>query len=526
MDHIYLRHDMDVIYFFYGLSLFIMGTSILAQYKLNSIYKAGRIIWLLGVFGILHGTTEWLYMWEFIKGPSKMTDIAKWGFLISSYCFLLDFGLRMCLRNIRTKSPFRKIIHPDFWLIALILLLIMAVSSQSSNFLTTSNILSRYFMGFTGSVLTGVGFIAYYYSDDEKLVYHADIKFKLWALAISFFIYGVLSGLIVPIGGFFPASVINVGWFHSSTNLPIRLIRGLIIMVSSWNIGRILSIFQLEANYRLHHALDQRKLIAEELIVSREQLRTFTTRLQSIVEKEKASIARELHDDIGQALTSLKIDVNELSIEYAAARTSVITGRIGEIEKFIDTIIDRMHNIATELRPSILDQLGLLAAMQWHARKFGKRTGINCELRYNDKIAPMLNCLSPESSITIFRLFQEALTNVYRHANARKANIYIYSKDGKLLVKIVDDGIGIDTNKIFDYNSLGLLGMRERVSMLGWHMDIKGRPCVGTTIKIIIPDVGLKESDFPCELSPCEKTADRMITHGAACDMLEEGYND
>ncbi|MCG6553964.1 MAG: hypothetical protein L7F77_16705, partial [Candidatus Magnetominusculus sp. LBB02] len=134
MEHIYLRHDMDVIYFFYGLSLFIMGTSILVQYRLNSIFKTGKIIWLLGVFGILHGITEWLYMWEFIKGPSRLTDIARWGFLVSSYCFLLDFGLRMCLDNYKIGFPLRAIAHIDRWLIASVLSAIMAVSLLTDNF--------------------------------------------------------------------------------------------------------------------------------------------------------------------------------------------------------------------------------------------------------------------------------------------------------------------------------------------------------------------------------------------------------
>ncbi|MCG6553386.1 MAG: sensor histidine kinase, partial [Candidatus Magnetominusculus sp. LBB02] len=383
--------------------------------------------------------------------------------------------------------------------IASVLSAIMAVSLLTDNFLTTSNILSRYFMGFTGSVLTGAGFIAYYYNEDERLRHH--MRFNLWVLAISFFIYGILSGLIVPKGSFFPASVINVGWFHNSTNLPIRLIRGIIIVVSTWNIGRILSIFQAEVNYKLHEALAQREVIGEELVVSKEQLRTFTTRLQSLVEKEKAAIARELHDDLGQALSSLKIDVNEISLTIE--KTSLVTERITDIERAIDGIIDRMHNIATELRPSILDQLGLLSALEWHARKFGRRTGINCNIRYNSKVIPMLSYLSPDSSIAVFRLFQEALTNVYRHAQARKTNVYIYSKDAFLYVKIVDDGVGIDMNKIFDYSSLGLLGMRERVSMLGWDMEIKGKPQAGTSIKIIIPDreTSLGLPDMSDELS-------------------------
>ncbi|MBF0519938.1 MAG: hypothetical protein HQK92_09455 [Nitrospirae bacterium] len=99
---------MDVIYFFYGLSLFIMGTGIIAQHKTSSSFKIGRIIWLLGIFGILHGITEWIHMWEFVKGPSRLFDVARWTFLISSYFFLLDFGLRMCLNNLNTHHRNRR----------------------------------------------------------------------------------------------------------------------------------------------------------------------------------------------------------------------------------------------------------------------------------------------------------------------------------------------------------------------------------------------------------------------------------
>ncbi|MBF0564359.1 MAG: PAS domain S-box protein [Nitrospirae bacterium] len=632
MEHIYFKHDLDVIYFVYGLSFFIMGYSILTQYKPNSVFTIGRVIWLLGLFGIFHGISEWLDMWAVIKGSTEVLEYTKWAFLVSSYCFLLEFGFRMCLHNLKIKPGFRIMFKSGsgIWLTSFVALLIVAISSKSSNFWTTSNILSRYFMGFTGSVLTGVGFIAYYHREDEKLRHAANMKFKLWALAISFFIYALLSGLIVPRGSFFPANMLNVEWFRHATNLPARLIRGLFIIVSSWNIGRILSVFQWETNYRLEEALDNvrqsevlmertfasldqavfliypasgaimscnpavervfgykkedivghkiellfvnhemyhrlgreiissldvhgifyteyrmrkkdgtiffteitvteikdkwgkrnffvvvirdishRKAIEEELIISRKQLRSFALHLQSLIEKERTSFARELHDEIGQALTSLKIDIDELSITQISQENSRFTTRIDEIKAFVDTIIDRMHKIASDLRPSVLDQLGLLVAMQWQAKKFSERTDIQCNLRYNRKITSSLESLGPESSTALFRIFQEALTNVCRHSNANKVNAYLYKKEDKLIVKIVDDGVGIGQDKIFDYDSLGLLGMRERANVLGWNLEIKGKAGTGTVVKILIPG---RDMEQDAELDIEQDTANESIS--------------
>ncbi|MBF0457726.1 MAG: sensor histidine kinase [Nitrospirae bacterium] len=493
MAHIFFEHDLDVIYFVYGLSFFVMGYSILTQCKPDSIYKIGRIIWLLGMFGVLHGINEWLDMWVLIKGRTIVLDYTRWIFLIVSYCFLMDFGIRMCCRKVNQECLGK--VSYDVWLILLIVFVIAAVSAASDNFLTTSNILSRYFLGLTGALLTGAGFIRYHYREDEDLKEVSYMKHKLWILAMSFLIYGILGGLIVPKGSFFPSNILNVEWFHSVTNLPVRLIRGIFIIISALNIGSILSTFQRETNFRLEEALAHRKVIEDELITSRGQLRCLATRLQSLIEKERTRIARELHDELGQSLTSLKIDIDEMLISNSSSDRTVIVSQIHDIEKSIDTIIDRMHNIATELRPSILDQLGLLAAMEWQARKFEKRTGIKCNIRYNVKTTFAIGSLSAEASTTLFRIFQEAITNVCRHANANKVNAFMYNRDGTLMVKIVDDGIGIEEGKIFDHNSLGLLGMRERVAMCGWQIDIKGKTEVGTAVKIVIPNTSDDDED-------------------------------
>ncbi|MBF0515587.1 MAG: sensor histidine kinase [Nitrospirae bacterium] len=487
MAHIHFEHDLDVIYFIYGLSFFIMGYSILTQCKPNSIYKIGSIIWMLGLFGVLHGINEWLDMWALIKGRTALLDYTRWGVAIVSYCFVMDFGLRMCFRGIRKVQG--GALSIDIWLIAFIVVAIAVFSARSDDFLITSNILSRYFLGLTGALLTGAGFIMYYYREDENLKNAANMKYKFWILGMSFFIYGILGGLIVPKGDFFPSNILNVEWFHSVTNLPVRLIRGIFITISALNIGSILSTFQRETNYRLEEALAHRRTIEDELLASRQRLRSLATRLQSLIEKERTRIARELHDELGQSLTSLKIDIDELLISNATTDRVVLIAQIYDIEKSIDSIIDRMHNIATELRPSILDQLGLLAAIEWQARKFEQRTGIKCNIRYTTKTTSALGSLGAETSTTVFRVFQEAITNVCRHANANKVNAFMYNRDGVLVIKIVDDGIGIEDHKIFDNSSLGILGMRERVAMCGWQLLIKGKAGVGTSVKIVIPGI-------------------------------------
>lgn len=228
--------------------------------------------------------------------------------------------------------------------------------------------------------------------------------------------------------------------------------------------------------------ITERKRGEEILRESREQLRRLAAHLQSIREEERMVIAREIHDELGQALTALKMDLSWVNKRLPEGQSSLIK-KTESMSELIDSTIQTVQRISAELRPGLLDDIGLLAAMEWQAEEFQKRTGIACEL----SVDSLDVALDSERSTAIFRIFQETLTNISRHANATraKANLVIKNRNLELIIK--DNGKGITEEKISDPKSLGLIGIQERVHFLGGNINIKGIAKKGTTVTVSIP---------------------------------------
>jgi len=218
------------------------------------------------------------------------------------------------------------------------------------------------------------------------------------------------------------------------------------------------------------------------LIQSEEQLRGLSNQLQTVREEEKAHIAREVHDELGQTLTALKMELGCLNHDMNSA-LDIARNRIGGMNQLIDDTIQSVQRIATELRPQILDVLGLAEAVRWETSEFEKRTGIQCQLQ----LPPSNMGLNRNIKITVFRIFQEAMTNIARHSGAKIVKIDLQLDAQHVVLEIVDDGRGIDRNEIFNKNSLGLLGVRERVHFLNGRFDITGNSCEGTRVRVTIP---------------------------------------
>ena len=233
--------------------------------------------------------------------------------------------------------------------------------------------------------------------------------------------------------------------------------------------------------------ITERKKAESELKESREQLKNFAAHLQTIREEERTYISRELHDNLGQSLTALRIDLHNMIAEI---NDKNISGNLDNIIKqshdlifIIDSTIQSVRNIARDLRPSILDNLGLLAAIDWQIREFSKRSGIK------GRIITTLDKIEIESkhSSGVFRIVQESLTNVLRHSRATKVTIKIAEKNNYTLIEIKDNGCGIDESEINSVKSLGLLGMRERALIFGGELTVKGEKTIGTKIILKIP---------------------------------------
>lgn len=230
------------------------------------------------------------------------------------------------------------------------------------------------------------------------------------------------------------------------------------------------------------HAEAERASAEDRLRASHEQLRALSGHLQSIREEERTRIAREIHDELGQALTGLKFDVARLAGQLTAEKTELRV-RAEAMSQAIDGIIRSVRQLATELRPGVLDALGLAEAIDWQAEEFQNRTGV----RYvrADRLDAI--SLDEERRTAVFRIFQEALTNVARHAGARQVEVGLARENGHLVLRVADDGRGIDPKAVEDPHSLGLLGMRERATLLGGEVRIEGEQGHGTTVTVRIP---------------------------------------
>ncbi len=236
--------------------------------------------------------------------------------------------------------------------------------------------------------------------------------------------------------------------------------------------------------------MTQRKQVELQLNQSRDQLRALTTRLNSAREEEGARIAREVHDELGQAMTSLKLDLSwvarRLSLPETADSRAQMLERIQGTMRQLDGTIQSVRAIATALRPSVLDELGLVAALDWQTRDFEKRTGIRCEWSMPSVPIPV----GPDQATAIFRIYQEILTNVVRHAQASTIQVHLEVSAGWLVFEVSDNGCGISSSTLAHTNSLGLLGMRERATQWGGDLSIQGSEGKGTTVTVRIPVLG------------------------------------
>lgn len=233
-----------------------------------------------------------------------------------------------------------------------------------------------------------------------------------------------------------------------------------------------------------------RKNYETKLEETTKKLRALSSYQQKVREEERLNISREIHDQLGQDLTVLKMDLSMLSkhtIKNHENNTknnySNITDELKKMSSYIDVIINKVRKISTELRPDILDKLGLTEAIAWHADEFEKRSKIKC----NCNITETEIILNPEKAISVFRIFQETLTNAARHSGATEIKIDLSIQNGWMVLRVNDNGRGITEKEIENSTSLGILGMKERVIILGGIMNILGNREDGTIIDVKIP---------------------------------------
>ncbi len=217
---------------------------------------------------------------------------------------------------------------------------------------------------------------------------------------------------------------------------------------------------------------------------SEEQMRQLAARVQTAREEERTTLARELHDELGQTLTAVKLELARAATAMTEEHvTPHSVDRLQSLVGLIDIALETVKKLCTQLRPPTLDHLGLPSAVRWEAMTFRARTGLRCHVRADREST----ALGKEQQTVLFRIFQEALTNVVRHAKASAVEVTLAERASRFELRIRDNGGGITEAQARDPRSIGLLGMRERAALIGGRFDITGRRGKGTLVSVRVP---------------------------------------
>lgn len=319
--------------------------------------------------------------------------------------------------------------------------------------------------------------------------YGTALLLVLSALGITLFIWTFIKSMASPL---FLLAIVIVAWKHGMrAGIFATLISGVLIdyffvtpeyqLSGSTDDVLRLFIFAVEG-YALCWLVNWRTNAAEEIKFSKEQLQALSLRQNALREEERKKIALEIHDELGQSLTGLKMELHLLkerlkNRQFENPEKETIL-KLEDLMLLVDGTVQTVRRIATELRPPILDDLGLVAALEWQTQEFQRRTAITCLFSANiDHIE-----LNNETSTAVFRIFQETLTNIIRHAEARTVSVLLKKIDEKLFLRVEDDGIGIKPENINNSLSMGILGMKERARIIGGELEIFNESESGTTV--------------------------------------------
>jgi PAS domain S-box-containing protein len=228
--------------------------------------------------------------------------------------------------------------------------------------------------------------------------------------------------------------------------------------------------------------ITEQKKAQEELERSRQELRNLSVHLQSVREEESTRVARKIHDELGQSLTALQMDLSWLENRLPAVSPD-IREKTRSMSDLVDSTIESVHKIMLELRPSMLDDLGLPAAIEWQAGDFQKRSGIRCHAQ----IGGHEDTINKDLATTIFRILQETLTNIARHSKATSCRVTLTKDEKELSLDVTDNGIGITQWQVDDPRSFGMIGMRERAHLWGGTVHVRNIKPSGTMVRVVIP---------------------------------------
>lgn len=479
------------IYFFYGLAFFSMGLLVAMEGGRSTDPRLRMALRPLAGFGLVHAAHEWLEMFDQLAGHVPHTTFTIYSsielsLLAFSFLSLAAFGSYLVLGS---ESTWRISLLIPLLLEAVWVFGLMTFKGQYSAqaMVPIAEVWTRYSLAMPAGLLAAIGLVV-----QQRAFRRAGlIRFgqdSLWA-SVSFGWYGIVGQLFATKSELPPSDFINKDLFLELFGVPIEAVRAIAAIFAAIFVIRFLRAFQVEADRKIAELQEARLIEARE----REEFRTeLFRRVVAAQEAERQRIARDLHDETGQSLTAIGMGLRGLE-DGLNHKNKEGLDTLRQLETLTASSLKELQRIISDLRPSHLDDLGLSAALRWYAGRLQELTSLDVKVHITGEEQPLDDAIR----ITIFRIIQEALNNVIKHAKAGHVNISLSygEKEARILVR--DDGIGFKVNAARTAHSgrasLGLAGMEERAALLGGSVQFHSRPGYGTEVEAVIPYALKKE---------------------------------
>jgi signal transduction histidine kinase len=521
--------NIIVVYFFYGLAFFTMGLVVWLESNRTSEFRIARAFGLLAGFGIIHGLHEWFEMFEKIS-EGQVTNIPEWLLLpeirlihlVISFILLMLFGVRLLFSRRRSDGSEQRLAYASagalfvLWLVS-VLITYWVYEPERAEFMGAMDVLARYILAIPAALVAAWAIILEQRSMKKrsKVRFGRELQWAAWALLL----YGVVGQAFPKESFLFPSNIINSQLFLETFGIPIQLFRAIEAALMAILFIRALRTFELARQQRLAEDREAR-LVAQQKMLATEQMAKKKTealnkelkdrevmleellhQVVSVQEGERQRIARELHDGPGQILTGLGLGLAAAS-ESVPTNPDLASQQLVELKQLSAQALQELHGMIGDLRPSLLDDLGLVAALKAQTREFEERTGVPANFLIEGKRARLV----PEIETVIFRIGQEALTNVAKHAKAETVSVLLHFNQNCLKLRVEDDGVGFDPKETLNPDSQrtawGLLGIQERVALVDGVCFIISRPGEGTAIHVTVPVRKESIADVENQLDP------------------------
>lgn len=490
---------MIFVYFFYGLAFFSMGLMVAIEGGRSTDARLRMALRPLAAFGIVHAIHEWMEMSERVIGFSSHSEpqifsVIELILLAFSFLSLAAFGGYVLLG---AASTWRVSLVIPLGLEAIWVFGLMAFKGHylPQDMDAIADVWTRYSLAMPAGVLAAAGLVA-----QQRAFRRAGlIRFgqdSLWA-AVAFIWYGLIGQIFTQVSKLPPSDYLNEDLFSNVLGFPVQVLRAVAAIFAAVFVIRFLRAFQVESDRKIADLQEARVQEAQQ----REALRgDLFRRVVGAQEAERQRIARDLHDETGQSLTAIGLGLRGLSTSLSP-RNKPAQETLRRLQTMTADSLKELQRVISDLRPSHLDDLGLAAALRWYAGRLQELTPLTISV----DILGEEHTLDEAVRITIFRIIQESLNNIIKHAQASHVDVSLDFREKNVRIRVRDNGTGFDLDLVrltrVGRTSLGLAGMEERAALLGGTVSIQSRPGYGTEVEAVIPysiaNTEVKNDDTP-----------------------------